>query len=190
MKVNKKGNLIVAVFCLLVGLALVGTGIYYLVTGESTVTGGIIFALGIVICAMFAVTAVTMKRFEKMKAEADARYTLEQERQYRAVKEMIERIRAAEGNMTREEVAAIVAEAKRKALSDDTVPDGETPSGEETENAAEGTENAAEGTEENEGEGSARFSDDAQNAPAGEPAEEGSDAPPQRDARTEATDDE
>lgn len=183
MKVNKKGNLIVAVFCLLVGLALVGTGIYYLVTGESTVTGGIIFALGIVICAMFAVTAVTMKRFEKMKAEADARYTLEQERQYRAVKKMIERIRAAEGNMTREEVAAIVAEAKRKALSDDTVPDGETPSGEETENAAEGT-------EENEGEGSARFSDDAQNAPAGEPAEEGSDAPPQRDARTEATDDE
>lgn len=128
MKVNKKGNLIMAVFCLLVGLALVGTGIYYLASGKSLMTGGIILALGVVICGMFAVTCVTMKKFEKMKAEADARYTLEQERQYRAVKEMIERIRAAEGNITQDEIAAIVADAKRKALSENPVFDEETSS--------------------------------------------------------------
>ena len=73
MKSGRKGNLIVAVFCLLVGLALVGAGIYYLASGKSVTTGGIIFALGVIICAMFAVTCVMMNRFEKMKSEADAR---------------------------------------------------------------------------------------------------------------------
>lgn len=130
MKTNKKGNLIVAVFCLLVGLALVGTGIYYLADGKSTMTGGVIFALGLVICAMFVVTCVMMKKVDKMKADADARYTIEQERQYRAVKEMLDRIRAADGKLSQEEIAAIVAEAKARAMSDEPFPDEETPSAE------------------------------------------------------------
>ena len=66
MKTGKKGNLIVAVFCLLVGLALIGTGIYYLADGRSTMTGGVIFALGLVICAMFVVTCVMMKKVDRM----------------------------------------------------------------------------------------------------------------------------
>ena len=126
MKSGRKGNLIVAVFCLLVGLALVGAGIYYLASGKSVTTGGIIFALGVIICAMFAVTCVMMNRFEKMKSEADARYTVEQERQYRAIKEMLDRIRAADGNITQDEIASIVAEAKAKAMSDEPFPDGES----------------------------------------------------------------
>ena len=136
MKTGKKGNLIVAVFCLLVGLALIGTGIYYLADGRSTMTGGVIFALGLVICAMFVVTCVMMKKVDRMKADADARYSAEQERQYRAVKEMLDRIRAADGNLSQEEIAAIVAEAKEKAMSDEPFGEEETPAEESAPDAA------------------------------------------------------
>ena len=92
----KKGNLITASICCGVGLALIGTGIYYLTTG-SRLTGGVIIGLGLAICAMFVVTLVMMRKFDRLKADADAKYEEERARQYAAVKEMVERLRAAEG---------------------------------------------------------------------------------------------
>ena len=69
----KKGNLITASICCGVGLALIGTGIYYLTTG-SRLTGGVIIGLGLAICAMFVVTLVMMRKFDRLKADADAKY--------------------------------------------------------------------------------------------------------------------
>ena len=39
---------------------------------------------------------------------------------------MLDRIRAADGNITQDEIASIVAEAKAKAMSDEPFPDGES----------------------------------------------------------------
>lgn len=130
----KKGNLITASICCGVGLALVGTGIYYLTTG-SRLTGGVIIGLGLAICAMFVVTLVMMRKFDRLKADADAKYEEERARQYAAVKEMVERLRAADGNISQEEVAKIIAEAREKALSDAPFPEEteETDGGETAE---------------------------------------------------------
>ena len=38
-KINKKSNTVMAVVCLLIGLALLAAGIYLLVTGGDRVTG-------------------------------------------------------------------------------------------------------------------------------------------------------
>ena len=128
----KKGNLITASICCGVGLALIGTGIYYLTTG-SRLTGGVIIGLGLAICAMFVVTLVMMRKFDRLKADADAKYEEERARQYAAVKEMVERLRAADGNISQEEVAKIIAEAREKALSDAPFPEEteETDGGDE-----------------------------------------------------------
>ncbi len=115
---NKKWNLISSIICLVVGLALVGAGIYYLAEGNST-TGGVIFGLGVLICVIFVLTLFMMKKLDKMKEEADAIYAEEKAKQEIAIRIMMDRIREADGNLTQEELSQIVADAKNMALSDE-----------------------------------------------------------------------
>ncbi len=79
-KINKKSNTVMAVVCLLIGLALLAAGIYLLVTGGDRVTGGVIVGLGALIVALFGCTMYLIFNFEKLQQKAEDKAALEAER--------------------------------------------------------------------------------------------------------------
>lgn len=78
-KINKKSNTVMAVVCLLIGLALLAAGIYLLVTGGDRVTGGVIVGLGALIVALFGCTMYLIFNFEKLQQKAEDKAALEAE---------------------------------------------------------------------------------------------------------------
>lgn len=72
-KINKKGNTVVAVVCLLIGLALLAGGIYLLVAGGEAVNGGIMVGLGALIIALFGCTMYLIVNFENCSARRKKR---------------------------------------------------------------------------------------------------------------------
>ena len=70
---NKVVNIVISVFSLLVGLALLGGGIYMTSQNIDRVSGGIFLSLGILLCIMFGFAAYLVVRFDKQCEEAEAR---------------------------------------------------------------------------------------------------------------------
>lgn len=79
-KINKKGNTVLAVVCLVIGLALIAGGIYLLATDSDTVTGGVMLGLGVFIVVLFACTMYLIVNFEKLQQKAEERAEQEAER--------------------------------------------------------------------------------------------------------------
>ena len=67
---NKTANMVLSVVCLVMGLALAGAGIYFLVADGDKVAGGAMIAMGIVITALFAVATRLILNFDKLVEKA------------------------------------------------------------------------------------------------------------------------
>ena len=93
-KINKKSNTVMAVVCLLIGLALLAAGIYLLVTGSDRVTGGVIVGLGALIVALFGCTMYLIFNFEKLQQKAEDKAALEAERRRAERRREADRMRA------------------------------------------------------------------------------------------------
>lgn len=93
-KINKKSNTVMAVVCLLIGLALLAGGIYLLVTGGDRVTGGVIVGLGALIVALFGCTMYLIFNFEKLQQKAEDKAALEAERRRAERRREADRMRA------------------------------------------------------------------------------------------------
>lgn len=93
-KINKKSNTVMAVVCLLIGLALLAAGIYLLVTGGDRVTGGVIVGLGALIVALFGCTMYLIFNFEKLQQKAEDKAALEAERRRAERRREADRMRA------------------------------------------------------------------------------------------------
>lgn len=70
---NKVVNIVISVFSLLVGLALLGGGIYMTSQNIDRVSGGLMIGIGILLCIMFGFAAYLIVRFDKLREEAEAR---------------------------------------------------------------------------------------------------------------------
>ena len=68
---NKTANMVLSVVCLVMGLALAGAGIYFLVADGDKVAGGAMIAMGIVITALFAVATRLILNFAKLVEKAE-----------------------------------------------------------------------------------------------------------------------
>lgn len=93
-KINKKSNTVMAVVCLLIGLALLAAGIYLLVTGGDRVTGGVIVGLGALIVALFGCTMYLIFNFEKLQQKAEDKAAMEAERRRAERRREADRLRA------------------------------------------------------------------------------------------------
>lgn len=93
-KINKKSNTVMAVVCLLIGLALLAAGIYLLVTGGDRVTGGVIVGLGALIVALFGCTMYLIFNFDKLQQKAEDKAALEAERRRAERRREADRMRA------------------------------------------------------------------------------------------------
>ena len=93
-KINKKSNTVMAVVCLIIGLALLAAGIYLLVTGGDRVTGGVIVGLGALIVALFGCTMYLIFNFEKLQQKAENKAALEAERRRAERRREADRMRA------------------------------------------------------------------------------------------------
>ena len=95
-KINKKGNTVLAVVCLVIGLALIAGGIYLLATDGDTVTGGVMLGLGVFIVVLFACTMYLIVNFEKLqivnfeKLQQKAEERAEQEAERRRAERRLE----------------------------------------------------------------------------------------------------
>lgn len=78
-KINKKGNTVLAVVCLVIGLALLAGGIYLLVTDNDMVSGGVMVGLGAFIVVLFACTMYLIVNFEKLQQKAEEKAAREAE---------------------------------------------------------------------------------------------------------------
>lgn len=79
-KINKKGNTVLAVVCLVIGLALLACGIYLLVTDNDMASGGVMVGLGAFIVVLFACTMYLIVNFEKLQQKAEEKAAREAER--------------------------------------------------------------------------------------------------------------
>lgn len=79
-KINKKGNTVLAVVCLVIGLALLAGGIYLLVTDNDMASGGVMVGLGAFIVVLFACTMYLIVNFEKLQQKAEEKAAREAER--------------------------------------------------------------------------------------------------------------
>ena len=68
---NKTANMVLSVVCLVMGLALAGAGIYFLVADGDKVAGSAMIAMGIVITALFAVATRLILNFDKLVEKAE-----------------------------------------------------------------------------------------------------------------------
>ena len=68
-----------SVICLLIGLALLGVGIYLLTTGGSKLTGGVLVGLGALIIALFGCTMYLILNFDKLQRKAEDKAAREAE---------------------------------------------------------------------------------------------------------------
>ena len=93
-KINKKSNTVMAVVCLLIGLALLAAGIYLLVTGGDRVPGGVIVGLGALIVALFGCTMYLIFNFENLQQKAEDKAALEAERRRAERRREADRMRA------------------------------------------------------------------------------------------------
>ena len=93
-KINKKSNTVMAVVCLLIGLALLAAGIYLLVTGGDRVTGGVIVGLGALIVALFGCTKYLIFNIAKLQQKAEDKAALEAERRRAERRREADRMRA------------------------------------------------------------------------------------------------
>lgn len=114
-KINKKGNTVVAVVCLLIGLALLAGGIYLLVAGGEAVNGGIMVGLGALIIALFGCTVYLIVNFEKLQRKAEEKAAKEAEARRMARRMEADRLRAER----RSELGAGTAAADKEKSAND-----------------------------------------------------------------------
>lgn len=105
-KINKKGNTVVAVVCLLIGLALLSGGIYLLVAGDEAVNGGIMVGLGALIIALFGCTMYLIVNFDKLQRKAEEKAAKEAEARRMARRMEADRMRAERRSEPRAGAAA------------------------------------------------------------------------------------
>ena len=115
-KINKKGNTVVAVVCLLIGLALLAGGIYLLVAGGEAVNGGIMVGLGALIIALFGCTMYLIVNFEKLQRKAEEKAAKEAEARRMARRMEADRLRAERRS---EPGAGTAAADKEKSANDE-----------------------------------------------------------------------
>lgn len=114
-KINKKSNTVVAVVCLLIGLALLAGGIYLLVAGGEAVNGGIMVGLGALIIALFGCTMYLIVNFDKLQRKAEEKAAKEAEARRMARRMEADRLRAER----RSELGAGAAASDKETPSDD-----------------------------------------------------------------------
>lgn len=114
-KINKKGNTVVAVVCLLIGLALLAGGIYLLVAGGEAVNGGIMVGLGALIIALFGCTMYLIVNFEKLQRKAEEKAAREAAARRMARRMEADRLRAER----RSELGAGTAAADKEKSAND-----------------------------------------------------------------------
>lgn len=90
---NKKINFLTCAISLIAGLAMTGGGIYLLASGKSTVNGGVIVGIGIVLCVLCGVSVYMIKHYEKLREEAARKMAEEEEKFREAVMKRIEEAR-------------------------------------------------------------------------------------------------
>ena len=101
-KINRTANTVMAVVCLLIGLALLAGGIYLLAAADGdALTGGVLVGLGAFIVVLFACTMYLIFNFEKLQQKAEEKAAREAEarraaRRLEAEKLRAERMSAAE----------------------------------------------------------------------------------------------
>ena len=137
---NKTANLVLSVVCLVMGLALAGAGIYFLVADGDKVAGGAMIAMGIVITALFAVATRLILNFDKLveKAENKASGGVDDE----TIRKFIEeRVRLAREQREREAARGGatdgVADGVANGGADDPSADGAGDGGEAPANGVE-----------------------------------------------------
>ena len=91
------GNTVMSVICLLIGLALLGVGIYLLTTGGSKLTGGVLVGLGALIIALFACTMYLILNFDKLQRKAEDKAAREAEARRAERRREADRLRAERG---------------------------------------------------------------------------------------------
>lgn len=120
---NKTANMVLSVVCLVMGLALAGAGIYFLVADGDKVAGGTMIAMGIVITALFAVATRLILNFDKLveKAENKASGGVDDE----TIRKFIEdRVRLAREQREREAARGGATDGVANGGADDPSADG------------------------------------------------------------------
>lgn len=94
-KINRTANTVMAVVCLLIGLALLAGGIYLLAAADGdALTGGVLVGLGAFIVVLFACTMYLIFNFEKLQQKAEEKAAREAEARRAARRLEAERLRA------------------------------------------------------------------------------------------------
>ena len=120
---NKTANMLLSVVCLVMGLALAGEGIYFLVADGDKVAGGAMIAMGIVITALFAVATRLILNFDKLveKAENKASGGVDDEMIRKFIEE---RVRLAREQREREAARGGATDGVANGGADDPSADG------------------------------------------------------------------
>lgn len=122
-KINKKGNAVLAVVCLLIGLALIAGGIYLLATDGDRVTGGVMLGLGAFIVVLFACTMYLIVNFEKLQQKAEEKAALEAEKRRAERRLEADRLRMERAAAREAAEHAACASVKEERLSPEDAPE-------------------------------------------------------------------
>lgn len=95
-KINKKSNAVMAVICLVIGLALTAGGIYLIASGEDAATGGGMTGLGALIIVLFGCAMYLIVNFEKLQKKAEEKAEREAAARRVARREAAEAMRATQ----------------------------------------------------------------------------------------------
>ncbi len=80
MKINRTANIIVAAFCLAIGLGLIGVGIYILAKGADYFSGGLLIGMGALVCVLFCLATYLIVRYDKLQKEAETQADAQKEK--------------------------------------------------------------------------------------------------------------
>lgn len=111
-KIKKRSNAVVACLCLVVGLALLGAGIYLLATGDDAVAGGAMVGLGALIVALFGCTMYLIVNFDKLREKAERKAEMAAEARRMARRDAFEKQHMRVGSLPSADAAADVEPSK------------------------------------------------------------------------------
>lgn len=80
MKPTRTANIILAAFCLVIGLALIGVGIFILAKGIDSFSGGLLIGMGVLVCVLFCLATYLIVRYDKIQKEAEAQMDAQKEK--------------------------------------------------------------------------------------------------------------
>ena len=131
-KINRTANTVMAVFCLLIGLALLAGGIYLLVTDADNATCGALVGLGALITVLFACTMYLIVNFDKLRQKAEEKAEREAEARRAERRREADMLRA-ERQLERQQSSSRAAEFPSAGKAD--IPQEENAEEEKVKNA-------------------------------------------------------